>query len=1101
MAPISEEDELADALRAWGVPDGSLGLDAWMHDSSIVCHGSRPASAAEPIRGMRPGSSAAVLQRSQSSTARFGVAPGSRPPSRGGIQRPNSRASSRGEAKRQVWLDPEGRTEEEASPQRRSNRPAVLDTPSASRPPSRAASQPSLWGSRPASQQKMRPASRGTTGSGDSAANTNYVSKASSQRFSREELQCFKKLPTPSSMCELKSHTYFQTVGEIRNQLVESNWHLLPVLKGEFYQHPQLKDCNSPTAEEKRARARERIRRLQEEKKKKEEAEHLPDEAKIASVLNVIFPRNPKEPASAEANSRKQSVVDLMKIEAARNPAGKNGKKVTSDSNSWSPKHANPGSRDPSGSPKSGRGVPARGAKRGPAGAVASAGAGGGPAAADALTGAGPSDSRKAMAEFRARLLEQFCTLKEAFDAFARELPVESRSISKRELAVVLAHHGFEWPTREERDVIFDELDFKGDGRMTLNDFRISLEASAPVRTIEDLRRRWLASGFGSMMQPILMMTYGSVLDLTRRLSFQDFAERLSRVYVTDSSEHLAVYSAICVDRKKKEVSVAELACAVAVVSPGLLMEDLRERLIRRYGGDLSAAYLDLDMDEGGEVDTEEFCLRACGRLQLTEVEANKAFREIDIDSSGTITRSELVCAIGLSEPSLFLEDLRVKVRQRFHSFHSQLAGAFQQSITGDIGSAPQLTLQRFQELLFPLDMSDTETMALFSLIDADGDGTLTVQEFIRGVAHFAPSATLEDLRLRCYQRHNTIDEAFANSTVEHTKLIDAETFTKLLVELELYDERIGDKKLDENIIALQAGVRPQAVFDLLDVANRGEVTLARLLAALQSCGAGASVKLSEDDLKLKAKQDVRSDMAPMHRLVSDIKLQARQGMRYNEDRPRDNYHTIQDEVWGKSGTRIVEAMLDQAESRGGIQRPTKMSKFLKPSKKAAAQPKIQDSKPGAASQDLGSQLAGKLPTPHAATSAAFAGSSEDCSGGGGAPPELKNSQYRDHAGHGAQSNLRPHQSRLTTRPVKEAASGAQRSWQQLWTHLHQSPGQEQRIILEMGLQGYFQNASTSLSADGPLVHGSEQSRMHVHESMRAHQMILKSNHKGQASP
>lgn len=257
-------------------------------------------------------------------------------------------------------------------------------------------------------------------------------------------------------------------------------------------------------------------------------------------------------------------------------------------------------------------------------------------------------------------------------------------------------------------------------------------------------------------------------------------------------------------------------------------------------------------------------------------------------------------------------------------------------------------------------------------------------------------------------------------------------------------------------------------------------------------------MKLTEEDLKLKAKQDVRADMAPMHRLVSDIKHQARQGMRWNEDKPRDGTDQMQNDCWGKSGTRIVDAMLEQAESRGCTKRETKMSKFLKPSQKPKEKSQA-SSRPQEKSQDPGSEPAGKSATPRGATApgktAALNSGSEDRG------PKLKAAQYQDHAGLGAQSNFRPHQSKLATRPVKEAASGTQRSWKRVWTHLHHMPGQQQQLTLEMGLQGYFQNAQASLSAHGTLVHGSEQSRMHVHESMRNHQTALKSNHKGQASP
>ena len=67
-------------------------------------------------------------------------------------------------------------------------------------------------------------------------------------------------------------------------------------------------------------------------------------------------------------------------------------------------------------------------------------------------------------------------------------------------------------------------------------------------------------------------------------------------------------------------------------------------------------------------------------------------------------------------------------------------------------------------------------------------------------------------------------------------------------------------------------------------MANNGEATFGRLLAALQSCGAGTTQRLSPIELDMRAKNDVKNDLAPMHKLVSDVKLQARQGMKYNEE-------------------------------------------------------------------------------------------------------------------------------------------------------------------------------------------------------------------------
>mmetsp|Transcript_9547 Transcript_9547/g.17071 ORF Transcript_9547/g.17071 Transcript_9547/m.17071 type:complete len:1127 (+) Transcript_9547:67-3447(+) len=1091
----AEEQELADALKAWGIAPGGT-LEAWNSNSAATRGvGSRPHSAAgetRPSQKLRANSSAPQL--------------------RSGGHGPDRRPASRGGGTRQVWVDAaeaeyaSDTGDEEPAFRRHVGRPAELDdriVGAGSRPQSRG----SQAGSRPGSRQASRKASEfgfSTFSTADAS------SRATSGRFTNEELQCFKRVPTPSSNCEMRSQDYFSTgqSGALRNQLMAENWHVLPVLKGKFYQHPKLKEAgSSPSSAEKKAGAREKARRLLAERRKAEEAEVLPQEAPTATILDHIYPKNPKKDADEEPKEiavvaeRQKPMLDITKMHerktsnASKGQGGRQRTGARSPSTSNSPKAG----REMSGSPKNGRGVGApsfglRGAstaaqrsRGGPVAAsggaaadagVAGAAAKGGEAGASSGARADRPNKREAMQEFRKKLLERFSNVKEAFEAFARDMP-ESRSLTKKEMDKVLAKHGLEWANREERDLIFDQLDFKGDGHVTMHEFHVSIEASAPVRKIEDLRRRWLASGYGSMHQALMVMVDQQIVALSHRLQLPDFAERLSRVNVMEPSEHLAVFNAICIDKEKGRVSVAELACAVAVVSPGLLLEDVRDRLVKKYSGDLDKAFGDLDMDMGGSVDEDEFAIRATKGLGLSENEARKSFRGIDVDGSGEVSQSEFLSAIGLSEPSLFLEDLRIKVRQRFHSFQAQLAGAFQDSITADLNSQPQLKLARFQELLLPLEMTESETRALFMLIDADHDGELTVREFVRGVTHFAPSSALEDLRLKCSQMtesQNVLD-CFAQSRLyreDPTRLLDLEGFTQQLIILGLYDEPVPgndfESELATDLAAIQSGVRPEAIFDFLDVANRGEASLARLAATLQSCGAGASIKLSPEDLDVRVKQEVRGDMAIMYKLVGDIKMQARQGMRYTEHRENE----VGVDSWGKSGTNIVDALLEQESDQGAVHSPkaSKMSRFLRGSsgKKgartpAAASPKAASPSPQQVQQKAPQRTKEQTASHH---------------------PKPRNGEEK----------LSQFQRKLVaagnTKPMQNAAVGAQKSWGKLWQNLHKSPGQTNRLNLEVSLQGYFQAATSSLSHDGPLVHGTDQSRVNHYDSVKAHQQALR---------
>ena len=551
---------------------------------------------------------------------------------------------------------------------------------------------------------------------------------------------------------------------------------------------------------------------------------------------------------------------------------------------------------------------------------------------------------------------------------------------------------------------------------MTLVGFYVLVEASAPVKSVEDLRRRWLASRY-TMTQAIMMMADNSTLALAHRLSLQEFGARLQLVNVNDPEEHLSLFNAVLHENEERNskgarVTIGDLAAALAVVSPCLLLEDLRDKLQKRYNGDFKKAFSDMDLDRSGAVNQHEFVVKIMQLLHLTQSEAFKMFREIDVDGSGEISRNEFVSAIGLSEPSLFLEDLRKKVRQRFRSFKAQFADAFQDSALNDCASAPRLVLKHFQELLLPLSMSEKETKVLFNLIDIDHDGRLSIREFVKGVRHFAPASVLEDLRVRCCQQHERISDPFVG--IDYNKLFDSMSFARKMVEIKLCDPSRSSS--DPRLAQLQPGVTAQALFDILDVANNGEATFGRLLAALQSCGAGTAQRLSPIELDMRAKNDVKNDLAPMHKLVSDVKLQARQGMKYNEEVADEN-------DWRPGNHRILDSLLDQV---------------------------------------------------HGEFEATVADAETEAPTSQG-PPRIKMLLYEDVLRQYQSQRSVKSTTKEIKRPIQNAAQGASDSWVRFWTNVQRSPQKKEHQKLEERLQQYFQSTAMKLSHDGPLYHGTEQ--------------------------
>merc|ERR1712023_623143 len=102
----------------------------------------------------------------------------------------------------------------------------------------------------------------------------------------------------------------------------------------------------------------------------------------------------------------------------------------------------------------------------------------------------------------------------------------------------------------------------------------MAIEAAAPVGSLIQLRRRWLATGFKSMNSVLRTMsdqhpdaqTVGN-----KSYNLHEFGEALRRVHVTEASEHIMLFNHLVSSRDPNgRLTVVELAAALATVSPHL---------------------------------------------------------------------------------------------------------------------------------------------------------------------------------------------------------------------------------------------------------------------------------------------------------------------------------------------------------------------------------------------------------------------------------------------------------------------------------------------------------------------------------------------------
>mmetsp|Transcript_33006 Transcript_33006/g.60841 ORF Transcript_33006/g.60841 Transcript_33006/m.60841 type:complete len:1006 (+) Transcript_33006:78-3095(+) len=710
------------------------------------------------------------------------------------------------------------------------------------------------------------------------------------------------------------------------------------------------------------------------------------------------------------------------------------------------------------------------------------------------------SSQMEMMRQFRGLLLEKCSNVNDVMDIFQSELPPGAPlELSRAEWRRGLAKLGLEL-TKEERDALFKQVDRDNSGHVSVSEVQFLLEAAAPVKSLKDLRRRWLAGGFNTMSAPLKIMEEGG-FPVHRRLALREFGEALMRVNVLEHAEHMALFNIILDPSDiKSRVTIGDLMCAVATVSPSLLLEDVRDRLLKRYNGSISKAYTSIDNDNDGGLDRKEFVEKCQGCLEMTKNEAEKAFRMIDVDQSGNISRVEFVSAFAMSEPSLFLEDLRGKVQQSFRSIKDVFAKTLADAHLTEADEVPSFTLHRFQSILSDLNMSEADTRLLFELVDSDGNGELTFAEYLKATKQLAPSCAFENLRLLCLKRSVQICESFAPVATKRSENLSFEDFSEMLVELDLASD-----------------VNLKGIFDVLDIKHEGVMTISRLIAALQAGGPGRNVRLTRDEQKMKAELEVRGITVKGHTLARDLKTDVRLGSR-GEGSPvmsRMGFSRINEEeeefavTHGRmSTTRIPESPEKNASPKGrkswgvhslfGGNRGAKLLAQLQrahsrdsEARKTGASPDAKGANPERNADEPRSPQHMHILDDKEAVS-------ESSSPTHGPPrlrtvpdAEIKSYQVplpapkrRGNAKAKMKGSLQP------KRQSEKFVEDVQDSWGHVWKRLNETSGTDDREDIEKKVQGYYQTSSWRMSHDGALLEHSP-SRHLCHKNIRAHHSAL----------
>lgn len=522
--------------------------------------------------------------------------------------------------------------------------------------------------------------------------------------------------------------------------------------------------------------------------------------------------------------------------------------------------------------------------------------------------------ARMRLLQIRGIFLSRHDSLNMAFDELLGRSGGVYKEISRDGFSRLLKEHVPEID-KDDYNAIFNHLDINGNGAICMAEFQMACETALPVKKMEELRLKLIALGFSSMRQALDELEASTRRKLhesntSKRLTFREFALACCCIGIITDDEHDTIYSALTESTESRTVTVAEMTAALCVLCPPLLLEHVRSRLHSKYASRKPLAKDDTSWIEEAcnlltpdDADTpftcEVFVERAVKHLLVTPPEAAKLFRLIDIDGTESVGRLDVIRALRLAEPGLFMENARRNVRRRWRSIQeafalhrhevdtfgicqrpadevdAQLLQKARRRGYKDCTEADFKTLPEIQSIVASVGLSESDTEALFLRLDVNGDKRMTSAEFEWGVRMCTPSGIMEEMRLQCVRSDaHVVPNASVRCVFDgvapeiRSKVLRKDEFVQVVNELDI-----------------AAGISAERIYDLLDECRpKGGLVLDELIIALDTAALGSSVPLRPDQRAEKVRQQVNVHIGPILNNTKEHRYTVRKRVTHDTD-------------------------------------------------------------------------------------------------------------------------------------------------------------------------------------------------------------------------
>lgn len=213
---------------------------------------------------------------------------------------------------------------------------------------------------------------------------------------------------------------------------------------------------------------------------------------------------------------------------------------------------------------------------------------------------------------------------------------------------------------------------------------------------------------------------------------------------------------------------------------------------------------------------------------------ANRLFASLDRNQDGLVNIDELTQPSARTEGLLSIVEFRRRVLdqhrslwQAFKDVEDYLESQLRQgrsSVAGHGRAKRALPLKDFvKAAAFLGGLEPHQATHFFSIMDADSNGSLTLDEFMDALSKMPPDVLLQDFRQRLLMKHTSISAALQ----EITAISDSP--------MDVHAARLGRQAFGTSLARLGvADIEAGALFQIIDSDASGDVSLGELLDALR---------------------------------------------------------------------------------------------------------------------------------------------------------------------------------------------------------------------------------------------------------------------------